>query len=200
MTISFIFNEGRRVQSGYDRIKTTLIEYIDADGIADAFNQAAEYKHEVAVKISKGESKLFTKKAWGSKSDRIQISIDAVVAKPKLDVNRLDIDVEKSYYDSKTDTYYIQTQFGLLKIPETLIEALSEFKKNRDGTPKELDIGIFGEDAIVLKREHIEKLYNDLIDAQAKIKAITNTLSGDYNINWWLAILQKLLKNNKIGG
>jgi len=148
MTISFVFNEGRRVQSGYDRIKTTLIEYIDADGIADAFNKAAEYKHEVAIKISKGESKLFAKKAWGSKSDRIQISLDAVVAKPKLEE-------PKAIYHNMIDT-------------------------------------------VVLEKKYIEKLYNDLVDIQAKIKAITGNMTGDHNINWWLAILQKLLrKQNK---
>jgi len=53
-------------------------------------------------------------------------------------------------------------------------------------------------DTVVLEKKYIEKLYNDLVDIQAKIKAITGNMTGDHNINWWLAILQKLLrKQNK---
>lgn len=71
------------------RIKTTLIEYIEANGVAEAFNKAAERKHEIIVDVGKGEAEVWDRKAWGPRSKTISISLDAVVAKPELDKKML---------------------------------------------------------------------------------------------------------------
>jgi len=78
------FSVKREELNDYKNMKVTLIEYIEAGNIAEAFNKAAEYKHEVVIDIAKGESRLFAKKAWGSRSDNISISLDAVVGKPEI--------------------------------------------------------------------------------------------------------------------
>ena len=82
--MTVFFSVKRKELDDYKNFKVTLIDYLEADGVAEAFNKAAEYKHRIAIDIAKGESELFAKRAWGSTSDRIAISLDAVVAKPEL--------------------------------------------------------------------------------------------------------------------
>lgn len=83
MTLGFVIVTGKL--SDHAKFKTTLIEYIEADGVAEAFNKAAERKHEIIVSVGKAEAKLWEEKAWGRRSNTISVSIDAVVAKPKLE-------------------------------------------------------------------------------------------------------------------
>lgn len=74
-------NVGGRTSMSYDKtVKTTLIDYIEANGVAEAFNKAAVYKHDTIVTIGK---------KCGDQMENVSISLDAVVAKP--DMKRDDI-------------------------------------------------------------------------------------------------------------
>ena len=65
MTVTFEYSTGRA------KLKTTLIEYINANGVDEAFVKAAERKHEILVEIAKAESELWSRKAWGPHSNDI---------------------------------------------------------------------------------------------------------------------------------
>lgn len=83
--MTVVFEIQKKDSGEFMKVKTTLIDYIEADGVGEAFNKAAEYKHEVIIKIAKGESDMWNKKAWGETSEDISISLDAVVAKPDIE-------------------------------------------------------------------------------------------------------------------
>lgn len=101
------------------KTKTTLIDYIEADGVAEAFNKAAEYKHEVIIKIAKGESELFTRKAWDNRSDNISISLDAVVAKPEIE-GPLPINIAGRY----------RTEHGMIPVPRCVVKECPDILKD----------------------------------------------------------------------
>jgi len=54
--------------------KSTVIEYLDANDLAEAYINAGEYKHELLVKIAKKMND----------ANEVSISVDAVVAMPEL--------------------------------------------------------------------------------------------------------------------
>ena len=81
MTIVFTFKEGTPVRSGYDRSKTTLIDYVNAKDVADAYIKAARNKLGIAIDIIK---EMQNAKRWGGTIENTSISLDAIVAKPDL--------------------------------------------------------------------------------------------------------------------
>lgn len=130
MTVYFAIE--RKEIGDYKNIKVTLIDYIEAEDVAEAFNKATEYKHEVVIDIAKGESKLFAKKAWGSRSDEISISLDAVVAKPELNtlyVKSEEDEDEETCPSWKADTKQIMTIAESLKKITDRQKALKELIK-----------------------------------------------------------------------
>ena len=50
---------------------------------------------------------------------------------------------------------------------------------------------------IVLERELVRKLYEDLIDVQARIMMVGD-MNGDVMLCWWLSILQKFLPEKHV--
>jgi len=140
MTISFETRDKNKRLIGGKR--STIIDYVDANDVSEAYIKAARNKLSIAIDITK---EMKNTKRWGGTIDHVSISLDAVVAKPELPSNR-------------------------------------------------------GADYIALTVENVDKLYDDLVDVQAYIKAgklDARSPNGHHLIKWWLSKLQKMLRAGK---
>jgi len=81
MSVLFRFEP---IGSGTVAKQSTMIEYLDAENIGEAYIKAAKLKHDVVMRIMKESQSGH----WESKIKRVEVGIDAVVAKPEL-VDRL---------------------------------------------------------------------------------------------------------------
>lgn len=139
MTLGFAFKDGSYRDPR--RFKTTLIEYIGAKGVAEAFNKAAKRKHEIIIDVAKGEATLWDEKAWGPRSKSISVSIDAVVAKPELvdDLKIINIYPEYAY----GRVICVLNNGVKLRITDVVLEEMLERLKQKpkicDCCGKELD-------------------------------------------------------------
>lgn len=138
MTVTFVYRTGR-VSYPKD-VKTTLIEYINAGGVDEAFVKASERKHEIIVELAKGEAKLLKEKAWGERSQNIQISLDAVVAKPDITIKQIvsKLKILSFVVDKSKDRIECHLPNGLnlmLSKPalETLLESFDSESVRLDG-------------------------------------------------------------------
>jgi len=121
--------------------KSTVIDYIDAVDVAEAYIKAGKLKHDTAIKITSSLDKE-------TKIAEVAIDIDAVVAKPELTFMLSDeerrqkelrtnyLTLEKSIYDPKTDTFHLQTEFGILNITATFLHALMQIQNEITSKPE----------------------------------------------------------------
>jgi len=163
------------------KFKTTLIEYIPANGVAEAFTKAAERKHKSIIEIAKGEVNLLDKEDWGSRSENISISLDAVVAKPELEEKTLTIVKIQPQRDCDRVCCVLNNGAKLMltkKAFEHMLELLDK-ELNPDAIAK------------FWSKEKLRKLYNDIVTVQSKLK--DSTAMNDHNMNWWLITIRKLI-------
>lgn len=68
----------------FEKIKSTIIEYIESDNIIKAYLKAGELKHDIAIGIAKHISDI----------NEVKVYLDAVVAKPELNTIKLTLEEE----------------------------------------------------------------------------------------------------------
>ena len=170
MTVTFEYSTGRVSQD--DKFKTTLIEYIDAGGVDEAFNKAAKRKHKVVINLAKGEHRLWKDEGLGSRSKHISISLDAVVAKPELSLKQVHKKVSISSFlpDYKCERVECLLNIGTsLMLTKPVLETLLESLESPDETPNLIPY----------------KVYNDAFNNMEGKKVKKRT----YEYNWLVSLL-----------
>lgn len=59
----------------FEKIKSTIIEYIEGDNVIEAYLKAGELKHDIAIGIAKHLNNI----------NEVKVYLDAVVAKPDIE-------------------------------------------------------------------------------------------------------------------